>query len=270
MSNANNLPPVQHLPENRQLDGVANFLAFRDSIVSTVRGYGLEGYLDGSIPRPPANVAPAVLAAGPNPGQNVIPVSTANNSATPSEAEWELRNARVASRRGHSKIKCWAPGGGAEGQAPPNYKLPNKLGFKNNSNASSYATVTAPITSSSTQQAAPSVFATMFDLGTDLGEGSAVSEPEGVVPYQLDVLIADSNNTPSQTFLDSAASECCIRDKFLFVKFVEKRAKGRMAVDGAGGAFVIEGYGVVEIPDFEDVGVVHAVVCDEPTVGSSF
>ncbi|KAJ3719312.1 hypothetical protein C8R42DRAFT_643569 [Lentinula raphanica] len=245
MSNANNLPPVQHLPKNRQLDGVANFLAFRDSIVSTVRGYGLEGYLDGSIPRPPANVAPAVLAAGPNPGQNVIP------------------------------IKCWAPGGGAEGQAPPNYKLPNKLGFKNNSNASSYATVTAPIASSSAQ-AAPSVFATMFDLGTDLGgttlssldsadnadanssrhrreidpvlEGSAVSETEGVVPYQLDVLIANSNNTPSQTFLDSAASECCIRDKFLFVKFVEKRAKGRMAVDGAGGAFVIEGYGVVEIP----------------------
>ncbi|KAJ3718889.1 hypothetical protein C8R42DRAFT_711147, partial [Lentinula raphanica] len=76
MSNANNLPPIQNLPENRQLDGVSNFLAFSDTIVSTVRGYGLEGYIDGSITRPAAGMAPALLAAGPNPGQPTFPVPT--------------------------------------------------------------------------------------------------------------------------------------------------------------------------------------------------
>ncbi|KAJ3724019.1 hypothetical protein C8R42DRAFT_641119 [Lentinula raphanica] len=110
MSNANSLPPIQYLPENRQLDGVSNFLAFSDSIVSTAHGYGLElGYLNGSIPRPPANVAPAVLATGPNPGQNNNP--TAN------------------------------------------------------------AALAAPaVAGSSSQPTTPSVFATMFDLGTDLGD----------------------------------------------------------------------------------------------------
>ncbi|KAJ3824815.1 hypothetical protein F5880DRAFT_1505947, partial [Lentinula raphanica] len=68
MSATNALPSIQYFAENRQLDNVGNFLSFSDSIISLARGYGLEGYLDGSIPRPNANSAPALMAAGPNPG----------------------------------------------------------------------------------------------------------------------------------------------------------------------------------------------------------
>ncbi|KAJ3777154.1 hypothetical protein FB446DRAFT_784514 [Lentinula raphanica] len=64
MSNSNTLPPIQFFAEARQLDNVSNFLSFSDSIVSIARGYGLEGYLDGTITRPAGNVAPPVLAAG--------------------------------------------------------------------------------------------------------------------------------------------------------------------------------------------------------------
>ncbi|KAJ3772479.1 hypothetical protein FB446DRAFT_618112, partial [Lentinula raphanica] len=94
--NSNSLPPIQIFVETRQLDSVSNFLAFSDSIVSITRGYGLEGYIDGSIPRPAGTIAPFVLAAGSTPGQPVIPTPTANNSNSPTLEEWELRNARVA------------------------------------------------------------------------------------------------------------------------------------------------------------------------------
>ncbi|KAJ3831287.1 hypothetical protein F5878DRAFT_549737, partial [Lentinula raphanica] len=98
MSNSNSLPPIQTFTESRQLDSIANFLSFSDSIISITRGYGLEGYIDGSISRPASNIAPNVLAAGAVAGQSVIPVSTPtpNNSNAPSLDEWELRNARVA------------------------------------------------------------------------------------------------------------------------------------------------------------------------------
>ncbi|KAJ3839638.1 hypothetical protein F5878DRAFT_535201, partial [Lentinula raphanica] len=96
MSSSNTLPPIQIFPDSRQLDSIVNFLAFSDSIISIARGYGLEGYIDGSIPRPAANIAPDILAAGPTPGQPVIPTPTANNSPSPSINEWELRNARIA------------------------------------------------------------------------------------------------------------------------------------------------------------------------------
>ncbi|KAJ3833431.1 hypothetical protein F5878DRAFT_665659, partial [Lentinula raphanica] len=96
MSNSNSLPPIQTFSESRQLNNITNFLLFSDSIISITRGYGLEGYIDGSISRPASNVAPAVLAAGAVAGQPVIPAPTSNNSNAPSADEWELRNARVA------------------------------------------------------------------------------------------------------------------------------------------------------------------------------
>ncbi|KAJ3827037.1 hypothetical protein F5880DRAFT_1475246, partial [Lentinula raphanica] len=96
MSTSNSLPPIQIFVETRQLDSVVNFLSFSDSIVSITRGYGLEGYIDGTIPRPAANVAPSLLAAGTTPGQPVIPSPTANNLVTPTLEEWDIRNARVA------------------------------------------------------------------------------------------------------------------------------------------------------------------------------
>ncbi|KAJ3836801.1 hypothetical protein F5878DRAFT_506444, partial [Lentinula raphanica] len=96
MSNSASLPPIQNFAENRQLEGTSNFLAFSDSVVSTARGYGLEGYLNGSIPRPNVTTAPAVMAAGAAPGQPLVAVPTANNSTTPTTAEWDLRNARLA------------------------------------------------------------------------------------------------------------------------------------------------------------------------------
>ncbi|KAJ3833556.1 hypothetical protein F5878DRAFT_665550 [Lentinula raphanica] len=96
MSNQSSLPPIQTFPETRLLDNVADFLSFSDSIVSIARGYGLEGYIDGTIPRPAANEAPQILAAGTTPGQPVIGTPTANNSRSPSFDEWEIRNARIA------------------------------------------------------------------------------------------------------------------------------------------------------------------------------
>ncbi|KAJ3717911.1 hypothetical protein C8R42DRAFT_586714, partial [Lentinula raphanica] len=96
MSNSNSLPPIQIFIETCQLDSVANFLSFSDSVVSIARGYGLEGYIDGTILRPAANVAPPILAAGATPGQPVIPSATANNSTSPTLEEWDIRNARIA------------------------------------------------------------------------------------------------------------------------------------------------------------------------------
>ncbi|KAJ3968998.1 hypothetical protein EV361DRAFT_964433, partial [Lentinula raphanica] len=96
MSANNSLPPIQSFGETRQLDSVRHFLSFSDSVISIARGYGLEGYLDGSIPRPGTNTAPAVLAAGSTPGLGVIAGPTPNNSPNPSQDEWEIRNARLA------------------------------------------------------------------------------------------------------------------------------------------------------------------------------
>ncbi|KAJ3816799.1 hypothetical protein F5878DRAFT_549290, partial [Lentinula raphanica] len=96
MSTQSSLPPIQVFVESRQLDNIANFLSYSDSIVSIARGYGLEGYLDGTISRPDLNAAPAVMAAGPNSGVGVVPLATSNNSTKPSRDEWDIHNARIA------------------------------------------------------------------------------------------------------------------------------------------------------------------------------
>lgn len=91
------LPPIQYFPEKNQLENTSNFLAFSDAIVNIARGYGLSGYLDGTIVRPAGSTAPATLAAGAVGAQPVIPVTTPVNSLNPNVSEWDLRDGRLAS-----------------------------------------------------------------------------------------------------------------------------------------------------------------------------
>ncbi|KAJ3742759.1 hypothetical protein EV360DRAFT_76678, partial [Lentinula raphanica] len=249
MSNSNSLPPIQTFAESRQLDNITNFLSFSDSIISITRGYGLEGYIDGSIPRPASNVAPAVLAAGAvagQPGRNTLRCSNCN-------------------RRGHSRAMCYAIGGGSYGQAPPNWVPP--AGMAN------------PPANNRPPQAQAAALSTVVDMGTDVsgmasfyalatkadiasfrpsGEASPIlkdSVSESVqgsaVPYPYQFVLASingsSSSSPFPTFLDSAASECCIRDRRFFVTFTEKKAQGRMATNDSSGKFSIEGFGIVQI-----------------------
>ncbi|KAJ3717868.1 hypothetical protein C8R42DRAFT_644483 [Lentinula raphanica] len=231
MSNSNSLPPIQTFAESRQLNNIANFLAFSDSIVSIARGYGLEGYIDGTITRPTAS-APAVMAAGAVPGQ---------------------------------PLKCYAPGGDKEGQAPPNWRPP------------AHMVAAAANSSASSSSAPPAALSTVVDMGCDVGgmtlfhalatkvdtasfrysrETSPVLKDSmsesingNVIPYQYQSVLAISNENrlSSPTFLDSAASECCIRDRHMFTSFTPKQAHGRMATNGEAGKFAIKGYGIIQI-----------------------
>ncbi|KAF5337957.1 hypothetical protein D9757_014844 [Collybiopsis confluens] len=171
-------------------------------------------------------------------------------------------------RRGHSKPRCYAPGGGLEGQAPAGWIPPRPAGRFTTAAATSDNT--PPGTSTST--AAPIALSTIYDLGSDL-EGtthSPVSRPvvdcldpryRGEAPRFLDsqadsvagngvpyshVLISSSNQSIAPTFLDSGASESCVRDKSYFISYIERKAYGRMAADGDSGKFAIEGYGVAK------------------------
>ncbi|KAJ6485498.1 hypothetical protein DFH09DRAFT_1339776 [Mycena vulgaris] len=78
------LMSVPILPAEKQLDD-ANWGSFKDTIVSLLRGRGLDGYPLGTILRSSAQTYP---------GLYVIP-TTAANSRTPSQDEWDLRDANA-------------------------------------------------------------------------------------------------------------------------------------------------------------------------------
>ena len=92
MLNSSSLTPVQYFPESHQLDNAGNFLLFCNAVFNTAKGYGLLSYLNGTISRPNATSAPAVLAAGANPGQPVIPAPIPINLPNPTDTEWEVCN----------------------------------------------------------------------------------------------------------------------------------------------------------------------------------
>ncbi|KAJ3741630.1 hypothetical protein EV360DRAFT_90356 [Lentinula raphanica] len=177
--------------------------------------------------------------------------------------------------RGHPKSKCWAPGGDKEHEAPPWYKPP----ASKRSN-----TVAAATVPSGSNIAPPVVLTNVIDLGSDTGGAAYSSSPSPttadlasfrhrrknssilkdsysnvdkdiVVPFPVIHVLVSSSTSPSHnsssstfspTFLDSAASECCVRDRHLFTSLNARRGLGRMATEGENGAFQIEGIGVIE------------------------
>ncbi|KAJ3765377.1 hypothetical protein FB446DRAFT_795111 [Lentinula raphanica] len=428
MSTANTLPQIQTFAESCQLESVTNFLSFSNSIVSIARGYSLEGYIDGTIPHPSANIAPSVLAAGATPGQPVIPTPTSNNSPTPLIDEWDLRNARLAamiymnvkdphgirlnlnqtakdiaaqniakehlkslrfnegdrfdvyfsnlkseanevgctitdedlvsqfltnlppsdsyawiiqnysgksyseiyaslieiqlhkdsikdsnggnravvptalanttntrsnnstncpnnglyctncSHHNHTRARCYAPGGGWQDRVPAWWKPPGET-----STAAIAQTATAPVN--------PTAMATVVAMGSDVGgmasfhalatkanvlstrhsgetppilkDNISKSIEGNAIPYTLNSVLFTSLNESisscSPTFLNSAASECCIHDKHLFLSFTPKQAQGRMATNGDSGKFLIEGFGVIQFKVKNSGGTVRTL-----------
>ncbi|KAK1221961.1 hypothetical protein PQX77_015204 [Marasmius sp. AFHP31] len=69
--------------EDRRLVGIQNWPQFKDHVISIVRGKGLLGYLEGSIPQPTPKLLPSTQATNANP-------------TTPSAEEWSLNEGYVA------------------------------------------------------------------------------------------------------------------------------------------------------------------------------
>ncbi|KIK54000.1 hypothetical protein GYMLUDRAFT_249898 [Collybiopsis luxurians FD-317 M1] len=419
-NSSSNLPATQYFPDNRQLDGSGMYIPFKDAVKNLTRAYGLLGYLDGRIPRPSANAAPAVLAGGPIAGQPVMGTPSPINSLTPSESEWDLRDGRLAgiifqnikdprglgidakmnakamldavnlkygansvaaqtlaqeklrnakfnpgdrfddhfklverlrseanevgcsvqdpellsnfltslpesylwilqnyshhdwaaltthlldyqlckdlikgvnksssatalvtstaanqsvvkctvcSRHGHTLAKCWAPGGGSEGKGPAWYKTPKHM--------SNLANAMIASTSGDQNMPPPTILSTTFDLGSDLrgtinhnsmsvftdpmsdrhrGEVASIlkknqaGDSETGLSYLPCVSVTTTReNNKYPMYLDSAASECCVWEKNMFIMYTSRKSRGQMAAEGSNGEFPIEGYGVVEM-----------------------
>ncbi|KAF5365831.1 hypothetical protein D9757_014430 [Collybiopsis confluens] len=180
--------------------------------------------------------------------------------------------------RGHSKPRCYASGGGLEGQAPAGWIPPRPAGRF----TTAAVTLDNGTSGTSTSTAAPIALSTIYELGSDFegtthspvshsvvncldpryrGEAPFLdSQADSVagngVPYSH-VLILSSNQSIAPTFLDSGASESCVRDKSYFVSYIERKAYGRMAADGDSGKFAIEGYGVARFTVKTQSGIIN-------------
>ncbi|KAF5358872.1 hypothetical protein D9757_012294 [Collybiopsis confluens] len=171
-------------------------------------------------------------------------------------------------RNGHTKKGCWARGGGREGFAPRWYKAPKGMEPSGKTSTSSTVAATSsedpPVTSAATTvyqfsdddfngMSSPSlhVFPPIHPnhrLGLEnypvLSEGGG--ERDSVVILAVPSVNKD-NSVIVPTYLDSAASHWCIRDRRRFINYTPTKALGHMAEEGNKGTFIIEGYGIAKI-----------------------
>lgn len=82
-----NSPNIPRLPDEKQLIGEDNWRPFKREITLAIQSRGLNGYLDGTIPRP---------SSYPGPIYPSTHATTPLFSATPCPEEWELRDRLVA------------------------------------------------------------------------------------------------------------------------------------------------------------------------------
>ncbi|KAF5390463.1 hypothetical protein D9757_005175 [Collybiopsis confluens] len=237
-----------------------------------------------SLSLPPSNVVSSALAVSVPTGHHPRSTLVCYN----------------CSRRGHSISRCWAPGGGAEGKAPQGYRPPKTT-------TTTAAAVTASTLLSTSTTTAPSTLSTIYDLGSDL-KGTTTTSP--AVQFVIDCLnlrhrgeasslldchwdatdggssvhgeahvfvTAKLNGNSSPTYLDSGASECCVWDRGRFSTFIARKAFRRMAAEGSGGQFEIEGYGIAHFAVrtrsgklISDGGSLHPFFRDEFTLNPDF
>ncbi|KAF5367653.1 hypothetical protein D9757_010984 [Collybiopsis confluens] len=171
-------------------------------------------------------------------------------------------------RNGHTKKGCWARNGGREGLGPRWYKAPKGMEPVKTSASSSAATTIV------TESSAPSIAAaTIYHFDDQDFNGTAALPPRinpldhlvsrlgGETDPVLNIRGCDGGSVeifavPSRsennfrdvpTYLDSAATHWCIRDRRRFITYTSEKSVGRMAEEGSRGSFNIEGYGIAEI-----------------------
>ncbi|KAJ3714703.1 hypothetical protein C8R42DRAFT_646169 [Lentinula raphanica] len=174
-------------------------------------------------------------------------------------------------RRGHTRSCCYAPGGGWHGLAPPNWRPPAHMDM-----------------AAVAQASGPAALSTVIDMGADVGgmasfhalatkaNMASFRYPGETPPLLKDcvnenailslynhVLATARESKSSPTFLDSAASESCVRNRHLFTTFTKKQAHGRMATSDSSGQFAIEGFGVVQLTNLTFGSVIHTLLHHE-------
>ncbi|KAF5348976.1 hypothetical protein D9757_015023 [Collybiopsis confluens] len=171
-------------------------------------------------------------------------------------------------RNGHTKKGCWARNGGREGLGPRWYKAPKGMEPVKTSASSSAATTIV------TESSAPSIAAaTIYHFDDQDFNGTAALPPRinpldhlvsrlggetdpvlnirGCNGGSVEIFAVPSRNENNfrdvPTYLDSAATHWCIRDRRRFITYTSEKSVGRMAEEGSRGSFNIEGYGIAEI-----------------------
>ncbi|KAF5391108.1 hypothetical protein D9757_003179 [Collybiopsis confluens] len=171
-------------------------------------------------------------------------------------------------RNGHTKKGCWARNGGREGLGPRWYKAPKGMEPVKTSAPSSAATTIV------TESSAPAIAAaTIYHFDDQDFNGTAALPPRinpldhlvsrlgGEIDPVLNIRGSDggsveifavptrneSNFHDVPTYLDSAATHWCIRDRRRFITYTPEKSVGRMAEEGSRGSFNIEGHGIAEI-----------------------
>ncbi|KAF5393028.1 hypothetical protein D9757_001100 [Collybiopsis confluens] len=83
------------------------------------------------------------------------------------------------------------------------------------------------------------------------GETDPVLNIRGCDGGSVEIFAVPSRNENNfrdvPTYLDSAATHWCIRDRRRFITYTSENSVGRMAEEGSRGSFNIEGYGIAEI-----------------------
>lgn len=176
-------------------------------------------------------------------------------------------------RAGHTVKNCWAKGGGSEGKAPRWYNAPKGMEpTRTSATVASTSQVTNP------SPIPPTTAAAVYDFGDFEPRGTNYSLYRSTLPDSLVdrlggqtlALLSNAGSGTDRilslkpivsnvvpTFIDSAASLSCIRNRRCFVTYTPARSSGQMAAEGHKGTFVIEGYGIAEITVKTEGGSTH-------------
>lgn len=107
MSSGNSISNVPRFSDAERLNGEVTWKAYKGRVLRTCQAKGLDGYLEGTIPRPNPTVSPvsstSTSTSPPNmtsisssTPSSTTPVSTPIYSPTPSYEEWFMRERWVA------------------------------------------------------------------------------------------------------------------------------------------------------------------------------